>query len=250
MGRCSACIRDDTMCGVNLGAIECWERDIGEGKKFARGPTSTNCKQCQERKKRCELPATAELRRGLGVKPAAKPTAPSIAGSEASMASRVSARKRREEFIRVEMLPMKRAKVAAAEEQFQAELLEVLRGICGELAWMAVAAERTAGMTEKMVTVLAAQSRVVGSLQDYFTTPYHGGDDKEEALDTGGGTPHSPLDFSKVVGPSGTVAEAPKVAEEDDRMEGGSGAGGRDEAKSDEEEDEEEDEEGNKEAET
>jgi hypothetical protein len=237
------------MCEVNLGAIERWDRDVGEGKKFARGPSGTNCKRCQERKKRCELPATVELRWGLGVKPAAKPTAPSIAGSEASMASRVSARKRREEFIGVEMPPMKRAKVAAAEEQFQAELLEVLRGIRGELGRMAVAAERTVEATEKTVTVLAAQSRAVGSLQDYFTTPYHGGDDEEEALDAGGGTPRSLLDFSKVAGPSGTVAEVPKAAEEDDRMEGGSGAGGREEERSDEEEGEDEDEEGNQEAE-
>jgi hypothetical protein len=165
------------------------------------------------------------------------------------MASRVSARKRREEFVGVEMPPMKRAKVVAAEEQFQAELLEVLWGILGELGRMAVAAERTAEATEKTVTVLAAQSRAVGSLQDYFTTPYHGGNDEEEALSTGGGTLRSPLDFSKVVGPLGTVVEEPKAAEEDDKMEGGSGAGGRDEAKLDEEEDEEEDEEGNKEAE-
>jgi hypothetical protein len=186
-----------------------------------------------------------ELRRGLRVKPVAKPTAPSIAGSEASMASWVLVRKWREEFIRVEMPLMKRAKVAAAEEQFQVELLEVLRGIRRELAQMAVAVEGTVGVTEKMVTLLGAQSRAVGSLQDYFTTPYHGEDDKEEALDTGGGTPRSLLDFSKVAGPSGMVVEAPKVAEEDDKMEGGSGAGGRDEGKSDEEEDEE----GNKEVE-
>jgi hypothetical protein len=236
------------MCEVNLGTIERWERDVGKDKKFARGPSSTNCKWCQERKKRCELPATAELRRGLGAKPTTKPTAQSIAGSEASMASQVLAHKQREEFVRVEM-PMKRAKIAAAEEQFQAELLEVLRGIRGELARMAVAVERTADVTEKMVTVLAAQSRAVGSLQDYFTTPYHGGDEEEEALEADGGTPRIPLDFSKVAGLSGTVAEAPKAVEEDDRMEGGSGASGREEERSDEEEGEDKDKEGNKEAE-
>jgi hypothetical protein len=227
-GRCTSCVRDDACCEANFGAIERWERDVADGKVFVRGPPGTNCKRCQEKKKRCELPATAELRRALGAKSAAI----SIADSGASRASRASGRKRKEVFAGVEMPPTKRAKVAEAEGQFQAELLEVLRGIRVELGRMAVAAERTADATEKTVTALVAQARAVGGLRDHFATEF--GElpdavDLQVAAYEGGDTPRSAVDVTKAAGTPGAAAEVPKSAAGDDKMEGGSGVGGKDE---------------------
>ena len=42
-GRCTACLKDDAQCSVNMKAITKWEEEVAAGKKFVRHLSSTNC---------------------------------------------------------------------------------------------------------------------------------------------------------------------------------------------------------------
>jgi len=61
--RCVACVRDGTVCQVNLGAVEKWREEYRTGVRYSRHPTGTNCTECTlTRRKPCQLPATEEMR--------------------------------------------------------------------------------------------------------------------------------------------------------------------------------------------
>ena len=62
-GRCDTCVREDTPCKISLLAIDKWRADVKSGMVFHKNPSGTNCKKCaSDRKKRCILPATKEMR--------------------------------------------------------------------------------------------------------------------------------------------------------------------------------------------
>jgi len=62
-GRCNACVREDTPCKISLLAIDKWQADVKSGMVFHKNPSGTNCEKCaSDRKKRCILLATKEMR--------------------------------------------------------------------------------------------------------------------------------------------------------------------------------------------
>jgi len=62
-GRCDACVRENTPCKISLLAIDKWQADVKSGMVFHKNLSGTNCEKCaSDRKKRCILPATKEMR--------------------------------------------------------------------------------------------------------------------------------------------------------------------------------------------
>ena len=125
-GRCAVCLKDDAQCVINMVAVEKWREEVKEGKRFHRNPTGTNCERCTKKKRKCELPATARMRRAMeGVSPA-KPR-----GSQASgYAPSASSGGRRGQVLEgVVLPPRKRQRVTGEETEADSPLVEVLRSM-------------------------------------------------------------------------------------------------------------------------
>jgi len=82
-GVCVACVKNETPCFVNAGALEAWRDDVeaGQGQKK---PPNTGCWACKKRRKLCDLPGTRDLRK---VGKAAAPS-PSKRGAKAKVAEK------------------------------------------------------------------------------------------------------------------------------------------------------------------
>jgi hypothetical protein len=193
--RCSLCLRDEAECLVNMAAIDRWQRDADEGKVFARAPTGISCGRCGAKRKKCELPATAELRGRLV--PRAVDTTTSA--SEAPRTIRVSGRKRKETPVEVEEVlpPVKRVKKVSAPQadvQLQTEMLSAMRAIRGELGRLvaqssAAAAEAKAqgrlltAILDRMVPKPATPRAETDSDSEEENTPKRGKESAKAAVE-------------------------------------------------------------------
>jgi hypothetical protein len=132
--RCQLCIKDNAQCRINMAAIDKWKETFESGKAGRRNPPRTSCKRCLVKKKKCELPATKDIRDALAR--ATPGAAPSVASS--------GTKRRREVEVVVPALPQaKRARRTSPEVsdgEFRRELLKVLRKIEGHLDSLAKAA--------------------------------------------------------------------------------------------------------------
>src|SRR5579863_1683866 len=112
--RCVACVRDGTVCQVNLGAFEKWREEYRTGVRYNRHPSGMNCTECTlARRKQCQLPATEEMR---GEVPRmTRGRAKAKGGSEASSTTLGGKRKGLE--MEVIMPPRKRLREATGMSQ-------------------------------------------------------------------------------------------------------------------------------------
>ena len=164
--RCSACQCDSSSCKINVGAIEKWREDVRAGKVFGRTPTNTGCKKClEDRRKRCELPATEEMRKAMR-----RETKGKGKEKEDSLTPSAASSKRSLEFAGVEMPPMKRRRGDTVVEggQRQADLWEMLRRATERVAESsaagAAASERLARAVEGLTVATDRQNSILGEL--------------------------------------------------------------------------------------
>jgi hypothetical protein len=150
VGHCMACVKENTLCQINLVVIRRWRKEFEDRVNFQRAPLGINCQQCSEIwKKKCELPATVDMRKGLELaakKPKVKEAKPTWSKGKAPTGSFTplvaSSSKRRSEFLGVELLA-KRRRLGEVDGEggMSAALTEVLRWL---QAMMARQAESTA----------------------------------------------------------------------------------------------------------
>jgi hypothetical protein len=158
-GRCEACVREDTVCKINLAAIGKWREEMQDGAEFHKNQPGTNCELCAtSRKKRCILPATEEMRRALVevVKTPVKAgrLAVPLRGSRASTKSRggssapsaSSGMKRKMRDLEVELAPvtkkMKTAATPMSQVDFYGALVRIMETSERRMAESSRAVER------------------------------------------------------------------------------------------------------------
>ena len=59
--RCEGCVKAGQRCVVSREAVEEWRREFRTGKGFGRAPSGCTCKRCLSIRKKCILPASAEM---------------------------------------------------------------------------------------------------------------------------------------------------------------------------------------------
>lgn len=156
--RCELCIRDNAECLVNAAALERWREEWLKGKSFTRNPPATNCHRCGDKKKKCDLPATKEMRRkggGGAPRKLVVPPAPILQKAASSVAASETSSGKRKVFAGVEMPARKRVKATGevSDVQVQIALLELLKEIRSGIGRLAEAEERTAAGMETLVGV-------------------------------------------------------------------------------------------------
>jgi hypothetical protein len=188
-GRCEACIREDTPCKINVGAIDTWREKVGKGEVFTRGPAGTNCEQCANiRRKRCVLPATEDMRALLVEVPKAPRTPRTLATTSMPRPSRATTRsrggssapsiasssKRKWTQVEVEVPPApKRLKLGGMPPMTQDGFFAALMGLLERSEQRAAESSRAAATREEelgrvmrlVATNLALQTKVLGRLE-------------------------------------------------------------------------------------
>ena len=157
--RCDMCVREDTPCKISLPAIDKWWADVKSGMVFHKNPSGTNCEKCaSDRKKRCILPATKEMRDAIVEVPKSSKTLSATLklgglptrGSWATTRSRrglsilsiVSGTKRKFQEVEVEVAPASKKMKTAATPMSQVDFF-------GAMVQMMESSERWAAETSR-----------------------------------------------------------------------------------------------------
>jgi len=178
-GRCASCKVVNVVCQINLVNIDRWRDELDEETATGRTPTGVNCWRCKVKKKKCELPATAELRRrATGVlatkeaEKAAEERHDELRRGSVTPSAASSHKRGREVFDGVELPESKRrmTRMAAPSsvfsvkaltatktaEEMQRELLGAIVGLGRQMADVATAVRESTAAQDARTQVLHA----------------------------------------------------------------------------------------------
>jgi hypothetical protein len=189
-GRCEACVREDTVCKINLAAIGKWREEVRIGDEFHKNPPGTNCELCaSSRKKRCILPATKEMRDAI-VEVVKTPVRTGrlvvpLRGSRASTRSRggssvpsaSSGTKRKMRDLEVELAPvtkkMKTAATPMSQVDFYGALVRIMETSERRMAESSRAAERReeefGRALRSMAVAVERQNKILARIETRLT---------------------------------------------------------------------------------
>ena len=167
--RCEGCVKAGQRCIVSKEAIEEWREDFRTGKWFGRAPPGCTCKRCLSMRKKCLLPASAEMRGETDESDGESDVLrvkDSWGGSVAS-----SGKRSREMMEAVELPATKRTRLppAMSEEQVQRAMLAAMQGIGRSVAELTESSREMAKAMRETAMNQAVQNQVLSALLQVLT---------------------------------------------------------------------------------
>jgi len=205
--RCDACVRENTPCKISLLAIDKWRADVKSGMVFHKNPSGMNCeKGANDRKKRCILPATKEMRDAIVEVPKSsktssatlKPGGPPTRGSWVTTRSRggssvpsiASGTKRKFWEVEVEVTPASKKMKTAVTPMSQVDFFGAMVRMMESSEQQAAETSRAAALREEfgkalrsMVANIRLQNRILERVEHRWVAEIDKGKGKEKEVE-------------------------------------------------------------------